>query len=110
MAATGLAEGFAIAGMSVAAAGLGAGFVCASTTSLARVDHSEAGAASGVLNSSHEIGSALGVSAFSAVLASGAGTGFATAAIVAAVAALLAAVVIPSGTTASPGGAGHGTH
>ena len=95
--------------MSVAAAGLGAGFVCASTTSLARVDRAEAGTASGVLNSSHEIGSAVGVSAFTAILASGAGAGFATAAIVAAVAALLAAVVIPSGST-EPTGAARGMH
>ncbi|TYL50991.1 MFS transporter [Agromyces mariniharenae] len=108
--ATGLAEGVAVAGMSVAAAGLGAGFVCASTTTLARVDHAEAGTASGVLSSSHEIGSAVGVSAFSAILASGSGVGFATAAIVAAVAALLAAVVVPSGTTMATGGAARGMH
>lgn len=103
--ATDLTQGVAIAGMSVAAAGLGAGFVCASTTSLARVDRAEAGTASGVLNSSHEIGSAIGVSAFTAILASGAGAGFATATIVAAVAALLAAVVIPSGSTEATGAA-----
>ncbi|MGR0218324.1 MFS transporter [Agromyces sp. ZXT2-6] len=105
--ATGLAEAVAITGMTAAAAGLGAGFVSASTTTLSRVDHDEAGAASGVLNSSHEIGGAIGVSAFSALLATGIAGGFAAAAIAAAIAAALAALAIPAGST---GGGGRFVH
>ncbi|WP_194408645.1 MFS transporter [Microbacterium cremeum] len=107
--AGGLPEGIAVAAMSVCAAGLGASFVCASTTTLGRVDHAEAGTASAVLSSSHEIGSAAGVSVFAALLASSAVAGFSAAAVAAAVAALLAAIVIAPGVTAPPAG-GHGVH
>lgn len=107
--AVALPEGLAVTGMTIAAVGLGASFVCASTTTLARVDHAEAGTASAVLSSSHEIGSAVGVSAFAAILVSGAQMGFAAATGVAAVAAILAAVVIPRGVSA-PRAGGHGMH
>jgi EmrB/QacA subfamily drug resistance transporter len=95
----GLGEVLAIAGMTVAALGLGAGFVCASTTALSQVETAEAGSASGVLNSFHEIGSAVGVAGFAAIAASSIGLGFTVAAVIAAATAVLAASVIPAGAT-----------
>lgn len=94
----------AIAGMTVASAGLGATFVCASTTALADVDRHEAGTASGVLNSFHELGAAVGVAALGAIAASGIGFGFAAAVVLALLAALVAAITLPAGVPA-PGAA-----
>ncbi len=94
-----LGEATAIAAVSVGAVGLGAAFVSASTTALSDVTHDEAGAASGVLNSFHEIGSGVGVAAFAAVAASSVGVGFAIAAAVAVIVAVLAAALVPSGAT-----------
>lgn len=87
----------AIAGMTVAALGLGAAFVCASTTALSSVAAAEAGAASGLLNSFHELGSAAGVAALGAIAVAGIGLGFQTAAGVAVVAAIIAAIAIAPG-------------
>lgn len=94
----------ALAGMTLAAAGLGAAFVCASTTALSNVDDHEAGTASGVLNSFHELGAAIGVAALGAIAASGIGVGFTAAAVMALLAALAAAAALPSGVPA-PGAA-----
>ncbi|MDQ0893721.1 MFS transporter [Agromyces ramosus] len=91
------AEFLAIAGMTVAALGLGAAFVCASTTALSGVDGTEAGAASGVLNSFHELGSAVGVAALGAIAATSIGVGFQLAAVVAVVAAVVTALAVASG-------------
>jgi EmrB/QacA subfamily drug resistance transporter len=95
--AAGAAEVLAIAGMTVAALGLGAAFVCASTTALSGVATDEAGAASGVLNSFHELGSAVGVATLASIAATGLGLGFQAAAGAAAVAAILAAIAIAPG-------------
>ncbi|HWG62940.1 MAG TPA: MFS transporter [Streptosporangiaceae bacterium] len=111
-----------ILGMSVAALGIGAILVAATTTALADVAPHEAGLRSGILNTSHELGSALGVAVLSTVAAASlatAGTtsgstatgGFTRAFIVGAVAALagalVAAVAAPGGTAAA-GASPHG--
>ncbi|GAA5018952.1 MFS transporter [Streptomyces siamensis] len=58
-------------GFVVAALGLGAVFVTATTTALAMVEHEEAGLASGVVNTFHEVGGSIGVAVVSTVAASG---------------------------------------
>jgi EmrB/QacA subfamily drug resistance transporter len=93
-----------VTGISVAAAGIGAAFVAASTTTLAQAAHHEAGLASGLLSTFHEFGAALGVAVVSSIAAasiarsSGTGfsRGFAFAAITAAVSAVLAMLVVPA--------------
>jgi predicted MFS family arabinose efflux permease len=97
--------GFAIAGLS-----LGAAFVAATTTALAHVDHTDAGVASGLVNTGHELGGTLGVAFVSTVagasLEQGAGgpapvTGFGEAftavAVVGAVAVVVALALVPRG-------------
>ncbi|WP_327000439.1 MFS transporter [Dactylosporangium sp. NBC_01737] len=99
-------------GFVLAAAGLGAGFITASTSVMTGVEGHEAGRASGVLNTGHELGAALGVAVASSVAAAGLAPGHAVASAaavaaftdaytVAAVAAAVAAVVL---ATALPGG------
>ena len=93
-----------VVGMSVAALGLGAVFVGASTTALSAVEHHEAGIASGILSTFHEFGAALGVAATSSLAAASiAGTsgtgitrGLTFATIVAVVAAVVALVAVRS--------------
>jgi EmrB/QacA subfamily drug resistance transporter len=100
-----------VTGISVGAAGIGAVFVAASTTTLAQVAAHEAGLASGLLSTFHEFGAALGVAVVSSIAAasitgiSGIGftRGFAFAAIVAAVSAVLALLIVPA--TKPPAGA-----
>jgi EmrB/QacA subfamily drug resistance transporter len=98
------------AGITVAALGLGAVFVAASTTALAAVPHHQAGVASGILSTFHEFGAAFGVAVTSSLAAAsiaGTGTsgftrGFGFAAVVAA-AGLLSLVAVPgSGAAPSP--------
>jgi MFS family permease len=99
-----------IAGMSIAALGIGATLVTATTTALADVPPGEAGVRSGLVSTFHEFGSALGVAilstlAASSVAAVGPGTvsltgftrAFAASAIVALAAAVTAAVLAPPG-------------
>lgn len=105
----GAVEFLAIAGMTVAALGLGAAFVCASTTALSGVDGSEAGAASGLLNSFHELGSAAGVAGLGAIAAVGIGLGFQTATAVAVAAAVAAALAVAPGVPRE-GAGGHFVH
>lgn len=109
---TGLLPWFALA-----AFGIGAAFVVATTTTLANVPHHEAGLASGVVTTFHEVGGAVGVAVFSAVAATSIGAGVATtggftdAFLVSAVAAAAAAVavlwLVPAGRVAGAA-AGHG--
>ncbi|MGW0825364.1 MFS transporter [Streptomyces sp. NPDC002845] len=84
-------------GFAVASLGLGAVFVTATTTALAMVDHHEAGLASGVVNTFHEVGGSVGVAVVSTVAAAGiergAIGGFTDAFTVSAVAAAVGAVV-----------------
>ena len=97
------AEFLAIGGMTVAALGLGAAFVCASTTALSRVPSSEAGAASGLLNSFHELGSAAGVAGLGAIAATSIGLGFQTASAIAVLAAIVAALAVAPGVPRTSG-------
>jgi EmrB/QacA subfamily drug resistance transporter len=59
-----------IAGVSAAAVGLGGAFVASTTTALSHVAHHEAGVISGLINTFHEVGGAVGVAAMSALAAS----------------------------------------
>jgi EmrB/QacA subfamily drug resistance transporter len=84
------------AGVGIAAAGTGAVFVVASATALGQVGPREAGLASGIVSTFHEFGASLGAAVVSSIAAAslagtstaGVARGFATAAVVAAVAAL----------------------
>lgn len=58
-------------GLVIAAVGLGAGFVTATTTALSHIEHEHAGAASGVINTGHELGGALGVAVVSTIAGAG---------------------------------------
>lgn len=89
-----------ITGASVASLGLGAVFVCASTTALAGVAHEESGAASGFLNTWHEFGAAVGVAALGAATVATLTApvpGFLAVAVGAFVVAVLAAILVPAG-------------
>lgn len=99
--------GMLLPGLAVAAFGLGAVFVTATTTALGMVAQEEAGLASGVVNTFHEVGGSIGVAVVSTVAAAGidgaAGTagGFADAFLVCAVAAggcaVVSAALVPPG-------------
>ncbi|GIH95184.1 MFS transporter [Planobispora siamensis] len=92
-------------GFVLAALGLGAAFVTATTTAMAHVAHHEAGVVSGLVNTGHELGAGLGVALISTLAATGIGaaqldgfTGaYRAAAIGAAVVAVAAAFVLPKG-------------
>jgi EmrB/QacA subfamily drug resistance transporter len=56
-------------GLLLATAGLGAGFVIATTTAMARIDHAQAGVTSGLLSTGHELGASLGVALVSTIAA-----------------------------------------
>lgn len=97
--------GFLIAGL-----GIGAAFIAATTTALAHVEAHDAGVASGLVNTGHELGGTLGV-AFVSTMAgasldaaaggpasvAGFGDAFTAAAIVAAIAAVAALRLLPPG-------------
>ncbi len=109
---TGSVYGGLLPGFVIASLGLGAVFVTATTTALGMVGHQEAGLASGVVNTFHEVGGSVGVAVVSTVAASGfergSVEGFGDAFTVCAVAAALGAAVslglVPSGTPRSTGG------
>lgn len=100
--------------------GLGMTFVAASVAAMAEVTHDEAGLASGLMTTAHELGAALGVAVLGAVataagaadslagMVDGYGTGLTVAASVALAVAVLAAVSVPSVRPAA--GAAHGMH
>jgi len=98
-----VSTGSVVTAVSVGAAGLGALFVVAAATALGQVAPEEAGIASGVLSTSHELGSSLGVALVSGVVAgslvggtsAGFEHGYLVASAVAVGAALLAGVLIP---------------
>jgi sugar phosphate permease len=102
----GLLPGFVIASL-----GLGAVFVTATTTALAMVEHHEAGLASGVVNTFHEVGGSIGVAVVSTVAAAGfeqgsaAGFGdaFTVCAVAAAASAAVALGLVPRGKPQSTG-------
>jgi MFS family permease len=103
-------------GFVLAALGVGPVFVTATTTTLANVPHAEAGVASGVVNTFHELGGSIGVAVVSTVAAGSIAStsdigGFADAyllcGIAAVVAALVAAVLVPAGRPRAVAGHGH---
>jgi hypothetical protein len=88
-----------VPGLVIAAIGLGAALVTATTTALATVEEQSAGVASATVNTAHELGAAVGVATMSAVAGIGAGVvdfdGFTDAFRVASVIAVVATTVIP---------------
>jgi EmrB/QacA subfamily drug resistance transporter len=94
--------------------GIGMTFVAVSVASMSDVSHDNAGLASGLMTTAHEIGAAVGVAVLAAVASAGDGVvsgydhGFLVAANVAAVVALIAAIALPS-VRPEPGVA-HGMH
>jgi EmrB/QacA subfamily drug resistance transporter len=99
-------------GFAVAAFGVGAVLVTAITTALAMVRPAEAGLASGVVNTFHEVGGSIGVAVVSTVAASGIERGvpsgfadaFTVCAIAAGAAALAAVALVPPGKPRPVGG------
>ncbi|WP_372452652.1 MFS transporter [Pseudonocardia nigra] len=96
-----------VPGLLLTALGLGPAFLVATSTALAGVDHGEAGVASGLVNTGHEVGGAIGVALISTAAAgslsgavagtAGFTTGFTLMAGTAVSAALTAAWLVPSG-------------
>ncbi|MFF7642977.1 DHA2 family efflux MFS transporter permease subunit [Streptomyces canus] len=99
-------------GLVIASFGIGAVFVTATTTALAMVAHEEAGLASGVVNTFHEVGGSIGVALVSTVAATGIEQGaidgftdaFTLSAVTAAVAAGVALFLVPRGKPQMTGG------
>ena len=83
-------------------AGVGLVFVAVTVTAMADVRHEEAGLASGIMTTAHELGAALGVAILAAVATSngnpvsGYGDGFFVAAAIAALLAVVAAFALPT--------------
>ncbi|MDN0199249.1 MFS transporter [Streptomyces sp. S.PNR 29] len=102
---TGSVYAVLLPGFAVASLGIGAVFVTATTTALAMVEHREAGLASGVVNTFHEVGGSIGVAVVSTVAASGIERGavggftdaFTVCAVAAGVSAAVALVLVPRG-------------
>jgi predicted MFS family arabinose efflux permease len=82
-------------------AGVGLVFVAVTVTAMADVGHEEAGLASGIMTTAHELGAALGVAVLAAVATSdgnpvsGYGNAFLVAAAIASLLAAVAAFAIP---------------
>lgn len=94
-----------IVGMSISALGIGAAFVAAMTSAMGSAGPGEVGAVSGAVNTFHELGGALGVAALSSVAAVSFGSApseagfidaFRVSVVVALVAAVLCAAVLPA--------------
>ncbi|MET7714481.1 MFS transporter [Streptomyces sp. NPDC005407] len=104
---TGLLPGFVVASL-----GLGAVFVTATTTALAMVEHHEAGLASAVVNTFHEVGGSIGVAVVSTIAATGIERGsvggftdaFTVCALAAAASAAVALGLVPRGKPQLTGG------
>ncbi|GAA4586661.1 DHA2 family efflux MFS transporter permease subunit [Planotetraspora phitsanulokensis] len=106
-----------VAGLSVASIGVGAALVTAVTAALSGVAPDEAGTRSGIVNTFHELGGALGVAVLSSVAVggvtgdistSGVTHAFTVSAVAAVAAAVLAAIIVPAGV--APAGAIPHTH
>ena len=103
--------GDVLPGFTLAAAGLGMAFVTATTTAMAQVDPDRAGMVSGVINTAHELGAALGVALVSTIAGasvelgpaaaqaatSGFGHAFLACAILAGLVAVAASWLLPAG-------------
>ena len=106
-------------GFLLAAFGIGPVFVAATTTTLANVPSDEAGVASGVVNTFHELGGSIGIAVVSTVAAasisatahdstSGFANGYLACALIAGAGALIALVLVPAGRPPAVVGHGHG--
>ncbi|ORT56423.1 MFS transporter [Streptomyces sp. CB03238] len=98
-------------GFLLLAFGLGAGFVCAVTSAMHGVEHADAGLGSGLVNTGHELGAALGIAVVAAVAGAslegggaagapsveGFGAAFATCAVICAVVAVASPALLPKG-------------
>ncbi|WP_232822755.1 MFS transporter [Glycomyces dulcitolivorans] len=103
-----------VAGLALGAFALGTLFITANATALSRVGPQEAGVASGMVTTFHELGGSVGVAVMSTVAAASIGasvpqlTGFTDAFLVCAVAsgvaALIALVLVPAGKVETGGG------
>lgn len=100
-----IGEAQLIVGMSVSALGIGGAFVAAMTSAMGSAEPGEVGSVSGAVNTFHELGGALGVAALSSVAAASLGPlaadagfvdAFQVSAIVAVVAAVLCALLLPA--------------
>lgn len=93
---TDMLPGFLLIGV-----GVGLVFVAVTVSAMVDVSHEEAGLASGIMTTAHELGAALGVAVLAAVAASGSnpvgeyGDGFFVAAAIAGLLALVAALALP---------------
>jgi EmrB/QacA subfamily drug resistance transporter len=112
--ATGNAYAELLPGLLIASLGIGPVFVAATTTAMAFVAPHETGLASGVVNTFHELGGAVGVAVVSTIAAGsitaatpsagGFADAFTAGAAAAVVAGLAAAVLVPAGKPAHVGG------
>ena len=111
---TGVLPGFLLA-----AFGIGPVFVTAMTTTMANVPPEEAGVASGVVTTFHELGGSVGVAVMSTIAAAslaaprvagidGFSDGYLACAIAAGVSALVALLLVPAGKPQPAAGHGHG--
>lgn len=111
---TGVLPGFLLA-----AFGVGPLFVTAMTTTMANVPSAEAGVASGVVTTFHELGGSIGIAVMSTVAAAsfagpvvgntdGFAAGYAVCAIAAGVSGAIALVLVPAGKALVAAGHGHG--
>ena len=113
------ALGGVLPGFLLAAFGIGPVFVAATTTTLANVPPEEAGVASGVVNTFHELGGSIGVAVVSTIAAASISTtaisdtagftnGYLACASIAGAAVLIAATLVPDGKPQAAAGHGHG--
>ncbi|MFG2077093.1 MFS transporter [Nonomuraea maritima] len=101
-----------ITGLAIGSGGVVLALVSATTTALGFISHHEAGLASGIVNTFHEVGGSIGVAVVSTVAATGIengssagfGAAYATAAVAAALAALACLVLVPAGKADMPAG------
>lgn len=106
--------GSVVAGLALGAFALGTLFITANATALSRVDPHEAGVASGMVTTFHELGGSVGVAVMSTVAAASIGanvptlSGFTDAFLVCAIAsgaaALVALLLVPAGKVETSGG------
>ncbi|MEO3869305.1 MFS transporter [Nonomuraea sp. B12E4] len=101
-----------IIGLAIGSGGVVLALVAATTTALGFISHQEAGLASGIVNTFHEVGGSIGVAVVSTVAATGIengspagfGAAYATAAVAATMAALICLVMVPAGKAHLPDG------
>lgn len=101
-----------ITGLAIGSGGVVLAFVSATTTALGFISHQEAGIASGIVNTFHEVGGSIGVAVVSTIASAGIQTGstagfgaaFVTAAVGALAAALVCLALVPAGKAHLPAG------